>query len=244
MPPLSQGPLPTNEVSVAEADLAHPPARVAKAPRGKHGAAIALGALALASGVTAGIDAAGSPTDINVGRLAITLTAHGGFKLDTCTNNNSDYTGGGGSGFDNSDNGFGTGNYQTSSITESTFNDNPLSEMVGVDTVPILGFNADYLNSFFSGTDTPTNTNQEYYLNNDGLAQVEMNGEIFNVKVESNGAVTLIDGENVNNTDTPPQSNQEYTIKNDGLAQVEMNGEIFNVKVAPNGEVTLIDEDN
>ncbi|ETZ96722.1 hypothetical protein I546_7246 [Mycobacterium kansasii 732] len=81
MPPLSQGPLPTNEVSVAEADLAHPPARVAKAPRGKHGAAIALGALALASGVTAGIDAAGSPTDINVGRLAITLTAHGGFKL-------------------------------------------------------------------------------------------------------------------------------------------------------------------
>ncbi|ETZ96718.1 hypothetical protein I546_7245 [Mycobacterium kansasii 732] len=41
------------------------------------------------------------------------------------------------------------------------------------------------------------------------------------MKVESNGAVTLIDGENVNNTDTPPQSNQEYTIKNDGLARLK-----------------------
>lgn len=238
---LPQDCLAAGEVSVAEPDSTRPSAQAAKTPRGKHGAAVVLGALALAGGVTAAIDTAGSSTDVSVGRLAITLTAHDGFKLDTCTTNNSEFTGSGGTGSNST-----TSSYQTDSITDYVpFDEHPLFEMVGVDTVPTLGFDAGYTTSFFGDTNTLAGNNQEIYIKNDGLAQVEMNGEIFTVKVESNGAVTLIDEEPViNDTNTQPENNQVYVVKNDGFAQVEMNGEIYRVKVEQNGEVTLIEEDN
>ncbi|WP_136624903.1 hypothetical protein [Mycobacterium attenuatum] len=89
-------PTSTVNVDTAEADSPRPSTRAARVRRGTQGAAATLGALALASGVTAAIDAIGSSTQfnagINAGRLAITLTAHGGLKLDTCSNSNSGYT--------------------------------------------------------------------------------------------------------------------------------------------------------
>ncbi|MBY0387552.1 MAG: hypothetical protein K2X56_05460 [Mycobacterium pseudokansasii] len=78
-----------DDASAARSDLPRPYSRAAKGRRGTRGAAAALGAVALTSGVTAAIDAARDGTQISAGRLAITLTAHGGFKLDTCTTNGS-----------------------------------------------------------------------------------------------------------------------------------------------------------
>lgn len=92
MPRLPQGTTPSGDGSAAEYHVRQCPTSVAKVQRRTCAAAVALGALTLTSGATAAIDAVTiGATDINAGRLAITLTGHGGFKLDTCTNDNSSY---------------------------------------------------------------------------------------------------------------------------------------------------------
>ncbi|ORB83043.1 hypothetical protein B1987_19425 [Mycobacterium kansasii] len=65
-------------------------------------AAAALGALAVASGVTGAIDILGNSTagannsNLSVGRLTIALANHDGFKLDTCRGNSPDSSANGG----------------------------------------------------------------------------------------------------------------------------------------------------
>ncbi|VBA57543.1 hypothetical protein LAUMK191_04074 [Mycobacterium attenuatum] len=69
------------------------PAGAASSQRARRRAIVTLGTLALTSGIAAAIDTAtDSATNISIGRLAITLTSHDGFKLDTCTNSNSEYS--------------------------------------------------------------------------------------------------------------------------------------------------------
>lgn len=76
---------------VAESERATGSARATRPRRRKRAAAAALGALALTSGVTGALDIVSRPTasangsNLGVGRLSITLTSHGGFKLDTCS---------------------------------------------------------------------------------------------------------------------------------------------------------------
>lgn len=88
--------MPKGDVSYADAAAGRMKARRSKLQRRTQAATAALGALALASGVTAALDAiiaadSGS-SHIGVGRLAITLAARDGFKLDSCTSATSDLT--------------------------------------------------------------------------------------------------------------------------------------------------------
>ncbi|WP_211189108.1 hypothetical protein [Mycobacterium attenuatum] len=71
------------------------PARRPRQRRRQRAAGVALGAIALTSGLGAAVNAISPPggtaaiangADINVGRLAITLAAHDGFKLNPCAN--------------------------------------------------------------------------------------------------------------------------------------------------------------
>lgn len=85
---------PESNADNTESGSARPKAGIGKSRRGRLAAGAALGALTLTSGI-AGIVDATTPTTadglgVNVGRLNITLTAHGGFKLDSCTSNTND----------------------------------------------------------------------------------------------------------------------------------------------------------
>lgn len=111
-------PPPQGDDSPAESHVRQFPPTVAKVQRHKRAAMVALGALALTSGVAGAIETGTSAaTNINAGRLAITLTGHGGFKLDTCTNDNSNY-------HDSSD--FGS-NSSDSSNNSNTIDSNSIS---------------------------------------------------------------------------------------------------------------------
>ncbi|VBA57541.1 hypothetical protein LAUMK191_04073 [Mycobacterium attenuatum] len=69
------------------------PAGAVSSQRARRSAIVALGTLALTSGIAAAVDTAtDSATNISIGRLAITLTSHDGFKLDTCTSSNSNFS--------------------------------------------------------------------------------------------------------------------------------------------------------
>lgn len=94
MPRIPHNSVTTGDVSAVGSDPAHPrPRAAAQGRRRKRGAVVALGTLALTSGVAVAVDiTAGSAASVSVGRLAITLTAHDGFKLDTCSNDHSSYS--------------------------------------------------------------------------------------------------------------------------------------------------------
>lgn len=90
MPRLPRDPLATRNRGAAKLRSVHAAGPTATTRRRTRGAAVALGTLALTgavTGTTAVMRANSSPT-VSVGRLAITLTAQDGFKLDTCANDN------------------------------------------------------------------------------------------------------------------------------------------------------------
>lgn len=89
MPRPSQDPIFTGEGKATGSDRRRCSTRAATAKRGRRSAAVALGALALTSGVTAAIDATSNGAQLRAGRLTIALSAHDGFKLDTCTTSGS-----------------------------------------------------------------------------------------------------------------------------------------------------------
>ncbi|VBA47856.1 hypothetical protein LAUMK191_00992 [Mycobacterium attenuatum] len=125
------------DVSASEPDLVYRQDGTAKAQRGKHGAAVVLGALALTSGIVAVTDAATTrEPHIGVGRLAIILT-HGGFKLDTCSN----------------------GEYNSNSATSDNTQDN-----ISNSTTPSIdqgNAQVDYV----SLDETPLTDSSDYYAN-------------------------------------------------------------------------------
>ncbi|VBA58615.1 hypothetical protein LAUMK41_03067 [Mycobacterium attenuatum] len=69
----------------------HALARTTVSRRRRRIATATLGALAFSSGITGALNAGGSANSYTgVGRLALTLIAHDGFKLDSCTANTND----------------------------------------------------------------------------------------------------------------------------------------------------------
>ncbi|VBA55749.1 hypothetical protein [Mycobacterium pseudokansasii] len=92
MTQLPRKPAPISNANRSE--ISPTPAQTPGAPRQRRtrNALIALGVLALSSGVTAAINATGASATTDIGRLTITFTSHDGFKLDTCTNDNSSNT--------------------------------------------------------------------------------------------------------------------------------------------------------
>ncbi|WP_156897762.1 hypothetical protein [Mycobacterium kansasii] len=87
-----RAPQPQNKAHARGSDSAPGHVRLTKSRRGTRAAGLALGALAITGGVTGVLDASSATTNgptVTVGRLAITLTANHGFKLDTCTAGNS-----------------------------------------------------------------------------------------------------------------------------------------------------------
>lgn len=87
-------PAPQPKASVIDSGLPHEQLRDDKPLRRKGIASAVLGALALTSGAAAISDTSTTlqlgtgARHIGVGRLAIALTSHDGFKLDSCENNN------------------------------------------------------------------------------------------------------------------------------------------------------------
>ncbi|EUA05828.1 hypothetical protein I546_5976 [Mycobacterium kansasii 732] len=83
-----RAPQPHNTASATGSDSAPGHIRLTKSRRRMRAASLALGALAITGGITGVLDASTATTSgptISVGRLAISLTANHGFKLDTCT---------------------------------------------------------------------------------------------------------------------------------------------------------------
>ncbi|VAZ63215.1 hypothetical protein LAUMK4_05119 [Mycobacterium persicum] len=83
---------PRDNAVASGSDSAPGHVRLTKSRRGTRAAGLALGALAITSGVSGVLDVSTATTNgpnVSVGRLAITLTANHGFKLDTCTAGNS-----------------------------------------------------------------------------------------------------------------------------------------------------------
>lgn len=83
--------MPRRNIGAAEPRVTHPLGPTVTAQRRKGGAAVALAVLALTGGVAGGATAtaANGSATVSVGRLAINLAAHDGFKLDTCTSGDS-----------------------------------------------------------------------------------------------------------------------------------------------------------
>lgn len=161
---VSRDPL-TDDGGVAESDMPRPAPRAAKGRRGKRGAAAALGALALTSGVTAAIDATRDGTQISAGRLAITLTAHGGFKLDTCTTNGSSYSDGNGS-----SNSSTTSNTTQDFGTSTTTSDSTQTSGTGTNTYDTT---QDLSTSISNSDSTQTGSNESTNYDNNQLSLPE-----------------------------------------------------------------------
>ncbi|ORB89922.1 hypothetical protein LAUMK42_05190 [Mycobacterium persicum] len=129
---------PRDNAVASGSDSAPGHVRLTKSRRGTRAAGLALGALAITSGVSGVLDFSTATTNgpnVSVGRLAITLTANHGFKLDTCTAGNSgiaqgDNTNSGNSSNIDSSDGTGANNGDTASDPVATSNSNTA---VGVD---------------------------------------------------------------------------------------------------------------
>lgn len=82
MPPLPDRPSLTSGTSSADSGVAPHRTLAGQERQGRRGAAVALGALALTTGITAAIDVSTrSATPFSVGRLAISSTGHKGSNL-------------------------------------------------------------------------------------------------------------------------------------------------------------------
>lgn len=163
-------------------------ARVAQGRRRKRGAVVALGTLALTSGVTVAVDATTeNATNVSVGRLAIAMTAHDGFKLDSCSSGNSDYS-------DNTDSNSGPSanssvqdidNYSTVSGSNSTVTSNideqPNSNL---DYIAIDDVSSTQTIDNYSNTSIDQNTVIDRYDNLDNIIEnysiIEINSNNFN----------------------------------------------------------------
>ncbi|VBA55747.1 hypothetical protein [Mycobacterium pseudokansasii] len=118
---------------------------------------MALGALALTGGLATAVHATADSSTTDVGRLAITLTAHDGFKLDTCTNDNTSNTISNGT------------DYSATAPTTSqdtTGNSTTTNTEQNVTTGPTV---AQY-NTDFIGSGSYENYNPSYYNDDVGLA--------------------------------------------------------------------------
>ncbi|MGV7254682.1 hypothetical protein [Mycobacterium persicum] len=141
---------PESNADDAESGSARAKAGIGKSRRGRLAAGAALGALTLTSGI-AGIVDVTTPTTangfgVNVGRLNITLTSHGGFKLDSCTSNTNDTSGGSLSG---------AGSSSNSTDTTATTQDNTTATISsgGGNELP-----TDTQTNLIPGDDQPTGT--------------------------------------------------------------------------------------